>query len=108
MTQPKRGEPQNVNDMLPAPVMFSVGLTEPNRDGVQWAILQADDGTVSARFRMPWQVAPQIGQSIAQGLTAIAQQAERNATGGLLLPPGATAGLIVPGGARVNGGQDGR
>jgi hypothetical protein len=83
----------------PMATSFSVGLTGKDAKGHRWAILRGDDGTVAASFRIPWQVAAQWGAGIAQGLAAVAAQAEREQTGGLVVPgrgPGGVPGLFLP------------
>jgi hypothetical protein len=88
----------------PIPVVFSVGLTAPDAAGHQWAVLQGDDQTVSARFRIPWHAAASVGLSIAQGLAAMQERAESVANSGLIVPPGANSPLIIaPSGAVPRG-----
>jgi hypothetical protein len=79
----------------PIPVEFGVGLTDKDVNGHRWAILQAADGTVSASFRVPWQMAGQIGMQIAQGLNAMMQRAASEENGGLVVPGRENGGGLV-------------
>lgn len=94
----------------PIPVTFSVGLTDPDVHGHRWAILRGTDGTATVDWRIPWQMGPGVGMAIAQGLAAMAQKADEDETGGLVIPgraPGGGSGLVIPGGVpiRRNGGR---
>lgn len=80
----------------PVPVEFGAGLTGPDVKGHRWAILRVSDGTVTADFRIPWQVAAQVGAGIAQGLANVQAQAAREQSGGLILPNQAAGGLLIP------------
>jgi hypothetical protein len=82
----------------PIPCEFGVGLTDKDAKGHRWAILQATDGTVSASFRIPWQLAAQVGAQLANGLAAMQQKAASEENGGLVVPgKPAGGGLFIPG-----------
>jgi hypothetical protein len=80
-------QPKTPGEVIPPiPVEFSVGLTDKDVHGHRWVVFQAADGTVSVSFRVPWQMAPQIGMQIANGLSAMAQKAAAEENGGLVVP----------------------
>lgn len=84
----------------PIPVTFAVGATPKDALGHRWIILRAFDGTVTAEFRLPWQLAPGIGQAIMNGLSQVAQQIDAEETAGLIVPgraPGGAHQLLIPG-----------
>ncbi len=79
----------------PLPTEFQVGLTPKDAKGHRWALLIGSDGTAEVKFRIPWQVAGQVGAAIAQGLAMMAAKAAQEENGGLIVPPGAQGGLFV-------------
>lgn len=94
----------------PLPVTFAAGLTPKDAKGRRWVILRCTDGTVTADLRIPWQIAGQIGQQIAQGLAAQQAQAAAEENSGLVVPgrPAGGGGLFVPTpGAPVTGPRGG-
>jgi hypothetical protein len=91
----------------PIPMTFATGLTNPDVLGHRWAVLRCTDGTTTVDFRIPWQMAGQIGAAIAQGLAQMQQQAASEQNGGLIVPSPPGSLLIPrPGDARppLNGG----
>jgi hypothetical protein len=82
----------------PIPCQFQFGLTTPDVKGHQWVVLSIGDGTVTGQYRIPWQLAEQVGAQVAQGLSAMARRAASEANGGLVVPGGTRGGLFVPGG----------
>lgn len=93
---PKPTEPGEM--IPPIPCQFEFGLTPKDSKGHRWAVLQVTDGTVTAKFRIPWQVSGQVGMQIAQGLAAVQAKAASEENGGLVVPGRpAGGGLLVPG-----------
>lgn len=79
----------------PIPVEFGFGLTAKDAKGHRWAVLQATDGTVTNSYRIPWQMATQIGMQIAQGLNAMQQKAAAEENSGLVVPGRENGGGLV-------------
>lgn len=81
----------------PIPVEFGAGLTDPDVKGHRWMIFTATDGTVTANFRIPWQMGPGLGASIASTFARLANMAASQENGGLIVPgKPAGGGLLVP------------
>jgi hypothetical protein len=90
-------QPESPGEVVPPiPVEARVALTDPDTKGRRWAIIQMGDGTVSASFRIPWQLGPQFGQQLAAGLVQMAQRAASEENGGLVVPGRNAGGLFVP------------
>lgn len=80
----------------PIPVDFQVGLTDKDVKGHRWVVLRGSDRTVTVDFRIPWQLAAQMGAGIAASLAAMQQKAASEENGGLVVPgKPAGGGLFV-------------
>jgi hypothetical protein len=77
------------------------GLTTPDAKGRVWVVLQLTDGTVTNQFRVPWRVAGQLGQAIAEQLVQAAAKARALSGPQLWTPDQMPPGMPPPG--SVNG-----
>jgi hypothetical protein len=81
--------PPNMPEGETAPPMgliAVVALTKPDAAGRVWVVLQLSDDTVSAQFRIPWQVAAPLGQNIGEQLAQAAGRAQAMAGPSLFIP----------------------
>jgi hypothetical protein len=85
MTVPA-AQPDGVNPPC-QPVMIRGGLSDADAAGRQWAILEVDDGTVTARIRLPWQNCDGVGAAIAQIMAQVKAGAVAKNGPGLIVPP---------------------
>lgn len=98
-----RPQPSQEGAMVPPmDVTASVGLTQKDTAGRQWAILRFTDGTMTLDFRIPWQIAANYGVAIAQGLAAMQNKARSEEHSGLIVTNGAggqPGQILIPGAA---------
>jgi hypothetical protein len=97
-------QPSTPGEVIPPiPVTFGFGLTNPDTKGHRWTVLRATDGTITADYRIPWQMAEQIGAGIAAGLAQMAQKAQAEEGPRLIMPNGAGPGALLLPDHRANG-----
>jgi hypothetical protein len=73
------------------PITIRGAVTDPDAAGHQWAMLELDDGTVTARIRLPWQNADAVGMAIAQILAQIKAAVAAASGPQLIVPPAGTS-----------------